>query len=266
MKRNFHFLFILTVSAGLILLQSCNKQGPAGPAGAQGAAGANGAAGATGATGPQGAKGDTGTANVIYSGWINIDSSSFTPNKTVTGVDSVLWSDGTMHALYDTSTEFKLAVPAPKLTAAILNSGIVLIYFKVWWTGGDLTNDHDFADTVIKQGGTHYWSTYGHPLKLNSTWNGTNYVYDGTTSTMTEDYFLDNSSFEIGIGALTNYSTVSKWSGEIVSPLASYTPPKIKMILRYVLIPGGVNARRSGPPPVDYNNYQAVCSYYHIPL
>ncbi|MDQ6845768.1 MAG: collagen-like protein, partial [Bacteroidota bacterium] len=56
-------LFLIT-----IVFANCKKgdTGPAGPAGA------NGANGATGPTGPQGPKGDTGTANVIYSPWLDV--------------------------------------------------------------------------------------------------------------------------------------------------------------------------------------------------
>jgi hypothetical protein len=53
----------------IITFVSCSDGDP-GPAGS---AGPQGQAGATGATGPQGEKGDPGTANVIYSAWMDVE-------------------------------------------------------------------------------------------------------------------------------------------------------------------------------------------------
>lgn len=86
---------------------SCNKagpQGPAGPKGDKGDTGASGAAGATGATGPQGA---TGTANVIYSDWITITQSQWQGIGTATITTNI---------------------SVPKLTAAIRDNGVILVY------------------------------------------------------------------------------------------------------------------------------------------
>lgn len=47
--------------------------GDPGPQGEQGPAGPEGPAGSDGAEGPQGPQGEPGTANVIYSDWMNID-------------------------------------------------------------------------------------------------------------------------------------------------------------------------------------------------
>jgi hypothetical protein len=62
----------LTLLASLVLISfiftQCQK-GDVGPAGPAGPAGAAGAAGPAGATGP---KGDTGTANVMYSPWLDV--------------------------------------------------------------------------------------------------------------------------------------------------------------------------------------------------
>src|SRR5688572_13718665 len=62
----------LTLLASLVVITfiftQCQK-GDTGPAGPAGPAGAAGAAGPAGATGP---KGDTGTANVIYSPWLDV--------------------------------------------------------------------------------------------------------------------------------------------------------------------------------------------------
>jgi hypothetical protein len=78
----------------VLVLLGCSKQGPAGAAGPQGPQGP------TGPTGPGGSKGDTGTANVIYSQW----DTSFS----------------------GTSAEWVV----PELTQSIIDSGVVLVYFK----------------------------------------------------------------------------------------------------------------------------------------
>ncbi len=95
-KLTFQIAVIALVAAG-ISLASCSKEGPAGPAGAQGAAGP------TGAQGPAGAKGDPGTANVIYSEWLDV-----------------------------TFEEGLAMMEAQELTADILNGGAI----KVYWNAG----------------------------------------------------------------------------------------------------------------------------------
>ena len=89
-----------------ILFASCSKEGPAG------ATGPAGAAGPAGGQGPAGAKGDDGTANVIYSEWLDV---------TYEEVDED--EDGT--------TDFFLAnIDAPMLDAGILSSGEIKVYFN----------------------------------------------------------------------------------------------------------------------------------------
>jgi hypothetical protein len=73
----------LTLLASLVLITfiftQCQK-GDVGPAGPAGPTGAAGAAGSPGATGP---KGDTGTANVIYSPWLDVLMLLFVHNGSV---------------------------------------------------------------------------------------------------------------------------------------------------------------------------------------
>jgi hypothetical protein len=59
-----------------------------------------------------GAKGDTGTANVMYSPWLDVDFSPATNNAG----DTVIWF-GT--------------ITAPKITASILDSGVVKAYVNL---------------------------------------------------------------------------------------------------------------------------------------
>lgn len=81
--------------AVLISFSSCSKEGPVGP---------EGPAGPQGPQGSQGPEGDPGTANVIYSEWIDLT-----------------FEDGAAE------------IPADALTADILNSGDI----KAYWNLGD---------------------------------------------------------------------------------------------------------------------------------
>lgn len=111
-QRNYLKLFIAVLSLALFIV-SCQKgdAGPAGPAGTQGPQGA------TGSTGP---KGDTGTANVIYSAWLDVVYIADTFRSTGNVLDT---------AGYYTN------ITAAKLTNAILTSGEI----KVYWNAGTPT-------------------------------------------------------------------------------------------------------------------------------
>ncbi len=98
----------------VVLFFSYCKKGDTGPAGPAGAAGPAGPAGPAGANGAQGPKGDTGTANVIYSAWLDVAFVAVT--DTVAGVVDTLGYDA--------------EIPAPKLTDAILNRGEIKVYLN----------------------------------------------------------------------------------------------------------------------------------------
>lgn len=115
MKLNFSAAFYLLLALPLFFA-SCSKTGPAGPAGPAGPQGPAGAAGAPGAAGAQGAKGDTGTANVIYSAWLDVQFRPITaPDSAGTGTDTLAWS---------------AEIPAPQLVDSILNSGTIKVYLN----------------------------------------------------------------------------------------------------------------------------------------
>lgn len=103
-QKNYFKLFVAVLGFALFVV-SCQKGdvGPAGPAGA------TGPTGGTGATGP---KGDTGTANVIYSAWLDVPFLADTMHSG-TVIDTV-----TYHA----------NITAAKLTNAILNNGEIKVY------------------------------------------------------------------------------------------------------------------------------------------
>ena len=111
MTRKFYAFLILSLSACLFFT-ACSKTGPTGP---QGPAGADGATGAAGSTGAQGPKGDTGTANVIYSQWLDV---TYKPDTVHNGniVDTV---------------GFFANIPSQDLTSDILNGGDMHIYVNL---------------------------------------------------------------------------------------------------------------------------------------
>lgn len=108
MQHKPFFKLFLTVFIITLFFAHCKKGdvGPAGPAGP---------AGPTGQTGATGVKGDTGTANVIYSAWLDV--TTYAP-ETAT-------SNGVLDTL-----DFTAVITAPKLTSAILNSGEIKVYFN----------------------------------------------------------------------------------------------------------------------------------------
>lgn len=108
MRKTLRLLsYILSVTL-VIAIASCDKEGPAGPAGATGPAGPAGPAGG------QGPAGDPGTANVIYSDWI--DTTTWNPIIDTTTLDTVGY-----FADFD----------VPALDTNILNHGEIKMYVNV---------------------------------------------------------------------------------------------------------------------------------------
>jgi hypothetical protein len=99
------FALLLVIS---VIFTQCSKDGEAGPAGPAGPAGA------TGPAGPTGPKGDTGTANVIYSAWLDV---TYAPDTIHNG------------SIIDT-VGFYANITATKLTSAIINSGEMKVYMN----------------------------------------------------------------------------------------------------------------------------------------
>src|SRR5215217_3270814 len=79
-QKSYLWMFLSLIVVTFFVACQKGDTGPAGPAGPAGAAGANGANGPQGPAGPQG---DPGTANVIYSDWLDV---------TFEGSDSTGWA------------------------------------------------------------------------------------------------------------------------------------------------------------------------------
>lgn len=98
-------LLNLLLLSSFLISMACQKEGEPGPVGAQGSTGPQGLQGTQGPTGP---KGDTGTIDVMYSDWFQIDDPSVTGN------------------LYMYYQQF----PVPQIdNDFIQNGGSVLVYF-----------------------------------------------------------------------------------------------------------------------------------------
>ncbi len=175
----------------VLLFASCAKDGATGPAGPAGPQGTNGAAGTAGVAGP---KGDTGTANVIYSAWLDA-----TFRVDTTSLPDSLWFT---------------QINAPKLTAAIVNSGEIKVYMNL----GSSTNP-----LVV-------------PLPY----------FDG--GVIVQPYFATGG---IEVDANINLSTRTSSTGAK------------SLQYRYILIPGGANARQA-TSTVDWNNYASVQKYLNL--
>ena len=99
----FRSSLLLTV---ILIFAGCAKDGDTGPQGPPGPAGP------AGPTGTQGPKGDLGTANVIYSAWLDVTYEAVTDPATG---DPIAWV---------------AEIPAPKLTADILLKGEIKVYLN----------------------------------------------------------------------------------------------------------------------------------------
>jgi len=110
MRHIFKGKIFMPLLAIALLIASC-KKGDTGPAGPPGA---NGATGATGPTGPQGPQGDPGTANVIYSEWLDVTYTADTVHNGAT-IDTL---------------GFYADINATKLDSTILANGEMKVYFN----------------------------------------------------------------------------------------------------------------------------------------
>ncbi len=98
--RKYQPQFALYIVLALCTLVSCQKDGPAGPEGPAGPAG------------QQGQRGAPGTANVIYSDWLDVAFEAITDENTG---DTLV---------------FIAEIPAPKLVDSILSKGEVKVYLN----------------------------------------------------------------------------------------------------------------------------------------
>lgn len=194
MKKIILQLSAAGVFALALSFSSCSKEGPQGPQGEQGLQGAQGATGA---------KGDPGTANVIYSDWLDVTYESVNDTADDGTITPIAWLAG---------------IDAPKLDASILSTGEIKVYINVN-TAGD--------PEIIPLPLFDYYALTG-VLNINLTYStGSIFLYATD----------DASTFETQGQKLWQY--------------------------RYVLIPGGIAARKAASA-VDWNDYNSVKKYLHL--
>jgi len=230
--RKFRLLSLLALAITFLAV-SCTKEGPEGPAGATGPQGPTGATGATGPIGPNGPtgpagpqgpigpQGPPGTANVIYSAWLTVANSLPQPTPVA---DSSITDYGTCKKWYRA---------APSVTAAILDNGLVLNYWRV--------------TTVI-------YSTIPYTFPV-----GASTYYLGAIPQATPAPGL-------ATGGRIIYFTSIFGAG------AGWTPNS-GAETRYVIIPGVVGGGRSAgvggtnytPDQVKAMSYEQVCQVFNIP-
>ena len=246
-----------------LLIVSCIK-GPKGDTGDPGTNGSNGSTGSQGATGspgqpgsqgPQGPQGNPGTANVIYSSWILVDSSKWVIDDSTTS--TVNYTDVHTHQTkvsQDTTIDFHTDVPMPRLTSGIIDSGAVFYFFK------------DSAGTYA--GKVYPWGP------SNNTWVGTSNHPNSTSTGHYGTSFYISADYAITPSKMTLYTTWQGYGyywdpgyfnyGEYYIPYKELYP-KTKFYVRYVIIPGGISGGRLNTQGIDFKDYEMVKKYFKIP-
>lgn len=221
------YIALLMFSA-LLTFESCSRRGDTGDRGPTGTTGPNGAVGMQGPTGPQGPVGPAGPqgiagpqgsgagiTNVIYSSWVVSGSANWTTaNITTYGA----------RLTYDR--------PAPGITAAIMDNGVVLIY----------------ARAVI---GTPATDVVSLPYRSR--------ILTGGISTNIIDFILNASG---NIRYMYKHSATSPYTAAQLGTLES----------RYIIIPGTISGgRMSSGPASGYSvdelrtmKYNQICSLFSI--
>jgi hypothetical protein len=233
--RKFRLLSLLLLALAFIAV-NCTKEGPEGPVGAtgpQGPAGTPGPTGATGATGPQGPAGATGptgpqgpagTANVIYSAWVA---------TTVANWGAINY----VPPYWEIYSYFR---PAPGVTQAIIDNGVVLAFIRDWIYDSDgFRTPGRSANKVAPL-----------PFNADNFWMDT---YDFVLETPgTIRFFYKNSLLVTG----------TPWTSAQIAGTS----------FRYVIIPGGVLGGRGVNGSSGYTidqvkamSYSEVCSLFNIP-
>jgi hypothetical protein len=109
MRKTLQLLPFVLGMALITVIISCSKEGPAGPAGAAGPAGPSGP------SGPAGPAGQPGSANVIYSSWLDVAFTAVKDTQTNGTIDTIAWTG---------------RLNAAKLDTAILNRGEIKVYLN----------------------------------------------------------------------------------------------------------------------------------------
>ncbi len=223
-----------------IFVTSCTKQGP------------QGAPGNTGATGPQGPQGPSGSpADVYYSNWIRVDSSSWTYGA----LDSTTVPDNPDANNYiDTIINYHADIPTPKITQDILDNGAVYFYIKDS-TGNGVKANIGQVFQMLMQGNTSI------------SVSATNRLNEGSL------FVVSNSGFNTP-NKLTLYTSWTGYEGFWDQSGTSFNPnaitdhemaPKTKFFIRYVAVKGNVAGKTSNGARINFKDYKSVARQFGIP-
>ncbi len=180
--------YALMLTAAVMFMVSCSKNGDPGPAGAAGPKGDNGA---NGPQGPAGPKGDTGVANVIYSAWLDVAYLPDTDTSATGKVDTIGWYAG---------------LPSAKLTAAMIGKCDVKVYM----------NFQTAADPVVMPlpyYGSFQVSYYLQPgyIVLNSDVRASTVTYQGNKYYQVRYIIIPGGVSARGAIDWNNYEKVKAW-------------------------------------------------------
>ena len=163
MRRIFHSNIFMPLLAVTLLFANCKK-------GDDGATGPAGPAGANGAAGPQGPQGDPGTANVIYSAWLDVafiadtvhngatvDTVGYHADIIPTKLDSAMLSNGEMKVYFNFgSASDPDVVPLPFIFPLNDGSGLTA-YLNVDFLIQDILLTSNIDLSSVESGGIKFW-------------------------------------------------------------------------------------------------------------
>jgi hypothetical protein len=214
--------------------------------------------------------GAPGTANVYYSGWLEVKDVNWVETGreievSVFHTDYDSWDGRTYQFSFhdDTIISYKAEIPTPRVTQQILDQGAVLYYFKDMTTPSNgkvypyepwdnltvgVTNHTAISNlnSLFSFGILPYSSTGGYgsitpeKLTIQTSWNGSGAYHD----------------------ARLNRYNRHKSHYQPNRYLYNDLKPKTNFAIRYIVIPGGITGKNT--PPIDLKNYEAVKKYYNI--
>lgn len=156
--------------------------------------------------GKDGETGPAGTANVIYSAWVTVPT----------------WTKTTLYGLQN----FSYNIAAPKITADILNTGVVLVYAKL----------NGYNTTLGLQ---------DNPVQLTY-----NLAYQEGNVTTTDTWSFLTSTGNVKINFINDKNT--------------YGSISTQHQFRYIIIPGGVSTSKKASVDYQKMSYREVCHYLNI--
>jgi len=214
--------------------------------------------------------GAPGTANVYYSGWMEVNESKWvetnrqiTTNVGYTDYNSWASGSGYITDYYDDTTiTYQAEIPTPKITQAILDQGAVLFYFK------DMTAPSN--GKIYPYAPWDQWNV-GMTNRTTDFSNGSSfYIYNANDNGNIEKEKIVLKTSYNGSGAF--YDAALNRNGQVryhysygnAAKRIKYTElkPKTNFAIRYIVIPGGVTGKNT--PPIDLKDYEAVKKYYNI--